>query len=300
MCVIFYKPLNVAFPEEATLRNCFDNNPDGAGFMYAWNGNVHFQKGYDNFESFNKALNKARKLTGDNIPYVCHFRIATQGYEKTMTHPFPLSSNMDKLKKLKGDCNICVAHNGILELTSDGSKEYSDTMKFITDYLSLIIRSYDWHKDERTKLLIERLIKGSRLAILDKNGHCELCGEGWVEDNGIFYSNSSYKSYFARCAWEDEDYWDDWVWDKKLHRWVYEEPEYTDPYDKYYNKKTNSYDFRETNCPVTQENNNSYCFMCENRHCCAYNLDGLRDDYDEGYNDYNDTPIGLSGVRRIG
>ena len=91
MCIIAYKPLNVAFPEEYILHNCFDNNDDGAGFMYAFNGEVHIHKGYETFEKFMAALNKARAITGDKVPYVMHFRIATQGYERTMTHPFPLS-----------------------------------------------------------------------------------------------------------------------------------------------------------------------------------------------------------------
>ena len=227
MCVIAYKPKNLAFPEEKILENCFWNNSDGAGFMYAYKGNVHFQKGYQTFKSFMNALNKARAVTGDNVPYVMHFRIATQGYEKTMTHPFPLSSNMKKLKKLHGDCNIGIAHNGILDITSDGSRQYSDTMKFITDYLSLIIRKYSWFKDERTKMLIERLIEGSRLSILDKNGHCELMGEGWEQDdNGIWYSNHSW----AREPYEwggatvapshthwDEDWYDDGFYFKRLN-----------------------------------------------------------------------------------
>jgi hypothetical protein len=99
---------------------------------------------------------------------------------------------MKKLKKEKSESNIGVAHNGILSLTSDGAKDYSDTMLFITEYLVNIIRSYDWYKDKRTVKLIENLIDGSRFAILDKTGHCQLMGRGWIEDNGVSYSNSTY------------------------------------------------------------------------------------------------------------
>lgn len=233
MCIIAYKPLNVAFPEENILKNCFENNDDGAGFMYTFEGAVHIKKGYETFEKFMEALNKARALTGDKVPYVMHFRIATQGYEKTMTHPFPLSANMNNLKHLRCKCSIGVAHNGILSLTSDGAKDYSDTMKFITDYLSDIIQGYDWHKNKRTKRLIERLIDGSRLAILDSQNHCELMGKGWEEDKGIYYSNHSwaYKKYsytgstagfsypYARAWWDYDDY-EDIVWDKAKGRYV--------------------------------------------------------------------------------
>ena len=282
MCVIAYKPNNIAFPSDTILKNCYENNPDGAGFMYAYKGEVHIQKGYDSWEAFKNALEKARKLTGDKVPYVMHFRIATQGYEKTMTHPFPLSSKMSNLKKLKYDCNIGVAHNGILDITSDGAKDYSDTMKFITDYLCLIIRSYTWYNDERTKQLIENLIVGSRLAILDKKGHCELMGSGWVEDSGVYYSNESYKR--EPYKWSAPLWWDSYDDDgyylsrvkkttvhssgagKKKSNKTYSRG----GYEKYYNFNTGEYDFPELKCPNVLDNDCSYCWACSKCGNCAY------------------------------
>lgn len=292
MCVIAYKPLNVAFPEEKILKNCFENNSDGAGFMYAFNGNVHIQKGYETFEKFYDALNKAREITGDKVPYVMHFRIATQGYEKTMTHPFPLSTNMKKLYRLRFDCNIGVAHNGILEITSDGSKTYSDTMLFITDYLSLIIRKYKWYEDDRTKQLIENLITGSRLAILDKNGHCELMGKGWEESNNVYYSNSSYArepynwDFCKKGSWNDA-WWDDGYYLKRsftnAKKTVYKQPigfkpeskkkdkvVKKDPYYKNYSPNTGKYYFSTGGCPAVLDNDNSYCYMCSKADECQY------------------------------
>ena len=305
MCIIAYKPLNVAFPEEYILQNCFENNDDGAGFMYAFNGEVHIHKGYETFEKFMAALNKARALTGDKVPYVMHFRIATQGYERTMTHPFPLSSKMENLKRLHYKCSIGVVHNGILQITSDGAKTYSDTMKFITDYLSNIIQSYDWYKNKRTKRLIEYLIDGSRLAILDAHSHCELMGKGWEKDNGIFYSNHTwaYKKYvytggiagfsdhWNRAWWDD--YYDDLVWDKEKHRYVQRNTlkskeeggaqkstsekkegnskgagETADPWAEYYSDFTKKYYF-DDNCPGVENKDFSYCKNCANCMFCS-------------------------------
>lgn len=295
MCIIAYKPLNVAFPEEYILQTCFDNNDDGAGFMYTYNGEVHIHKGYETFEKFMAALNKARAVTGDKVPYVMHFRIATQGYERTMTHPFPLSSKMENLKRLHYKCSIGVAHNGILDITSDGAKTYSDTMKFITDYLSNIIQSYEWHKNKRTKKLIEYLIDGSRLAILDAHSHCELMGKGWECDKGIYYSNHSwaYKKYSyaggtagfscarARAWWDYDDYDNDLVWDKETHRYVQRnaqkpaeakeadskaDTEKTDPWAEYYSDFTKKYYF-DDNCPGAVDGDFSYCENCAN---CIY------------------------------
>ena len=284
MCIIAYKPLNVAFPEEKILQNCFENNSDGAGFMYSYQGEVHIKKGYETFKGFMNALNASRAITGDKVPYVMHFRIATQGFDKCMTHPFPLSSDMKNLKKLKYNCNIGVAHNGILDLTSDGSKEYSDTMKFITDYLTLIIRNFSWYKDERTKLLIERLIDGSRLCILDKKGHGEILGKGWVENKGVFYSNSSYSYKKTYTQPWDITYDDGYA---LRNRWGVpykssfgdveaddiDAPDFEDFYDYYsncFNPKTREYDFDEDYCPVTLDDDDSYCMCCSNAKNCAY------------------------------
>ena len=288
MCIIAYKPTNIDFPSDTILKNCYENNPDGAGFMYALHGKVYIKKGYQTWESFKNALEKARKETGDKVPYVMHFRIATQGYEKTMTHPFPLSSNMSNLKRLLYDCNIGVAHNGILDITSDGSKDYSDTMKFITDYLCLIIRSYFWWKDDRTKALIENLIDGSRLAILDKNGHCELMGKGWEEKDGIYYSNGSYsyeKKIYTWPKWND-GYYDDGYYfkpvtihssgttkksKKKSGRVeVPSFPSYDPFWEKYYDMQNGLYMFTEGNCPATVDGDNTYCNACQNCTCCQY------------------------------
>ena len=180
MCVICVKPTDTLFPSKETLQNCFINNDDGAGFMYTFQDKVHIQKGLMTFESFWNCLEQARQKTGDNVPYVMHFRISTQGHHKECTHPFPLSSKMEHLKKLKGTCSIGVAHNGIIRLTSDGAKDYSDTMKFITDYLYCIVDGdKQWYKNNNKLKLVERLTENNRLAILDAKSHIITIGKGW-------------------------------------------------------------------------------------------------------------------------
>jgi hypothetical protein len=274
-----------------------------AGFMYAWNDHVYIWKGFEKFEDFMKTLNKVREKTGDNIPFVMHFRISTQGFDKACCQPFPLSGNMKNLKRLKVETNIGVAHNGILSLTSDGSKDYSDTMLFTTDYLVNIIRSFNWYKDERTKKLIENLISGSRFAILDKHGHCELMGKGWVEDKGCFYSNSTYsykKTAFTgfnynggynRGLWDDyyddDDsiyYWDkstrdwkwkggsdDYKWDSSKRKWVLRTSESTkDPWADFFMQDRGQYDFTEHYCPFSEDDDDSYCSQCAGAKSCHY------------------------------
>lgn len=195
MCIIAYKPENIAFPAKKTLAACFTNNPDGAGFMYAYAHRVHILKGFQTFAAFWSALKAARAVTGDGAAYVLHFRISTQaGTRPDCCHPFPISSNMDDLRALRTTCSIGLAHNGIIHACSDYRPgiTYSDTMQFIAQYASLIIRRRTYYKSAAALELLRRL-SGSRLAILDGCGHCELIGDGWTADRGVYYSNSSYK-----------------------------------------------------------------------------------------------------------
>lgn len=270
MCVICVKGKGIAYPEEKYLKNCFENNSHGAGFMVPYKDKVRIRKGFKTYEDFKAALDRMRERVGDDAPCVMHFRIATQGFDRGMTHPFPLSSKMDGMTALKSSCNIGVAHNGILELTSDGAKNYSDTMKFIADYLSLIIRNFDWYKDKRSVKLIERLIDGSRLAIMDKNGAINLLGKGWIKaEDGCWYSNDSYKrekpkytypTYSRGC-----DYWDDNGY------YIVPSPSYATRNPDWNLWKTGEeYDFSPTYCPFTECDDDGYCDKCRNKKHCHY------------------------------
>jgi hypothetical protein len=234
MCVIVYKPEGQPFPDRATLARCFNANPDGAGLMYSHNDRVHIKKGLMTFEDFCDALENARGIAGDFAPFVLHFRISTQaGICPQCTHPYPLSPKMQDLKKLEAVSDIGIAHNGIIKLTSDGSTDHNDTMLFITDYLSKIIKSRRYYKSKKARDTIEGLAR-SRLAILDGAGHCELLGAGWIEDDGIFYSNSSYQKI---------DFWDFWDYD---------------PADDF------AYFFDPFDCPATLEGDLNFCADCVN------------------------------------
>lgn len=266
MCVIAVKKRGVQFPGRDLLENCFANNPDGAGFMYALGGKVHIRKGFPTFKKFWDALGRARRLTGDKAAYVMHFRIATQGFELSMTHPFPLTTDIREMKRLKSECSVGVAHNGVIPLTSDGSKDYSDTMRFIRLYLTALIRNRRWKDDPNTVDAIETIINGSRLSIMESDGSTTEMGQGWTEHEGILYSNSSY-SYslpshpygfggfhmFGRGARMD------WKQFKCGSEFLFEE------------------DF----CPLTEEDDDSYCEKCANRmHCMMsqyYNEEAMYD-----------------------
>lgn len=291
MCIAVYKPMGTDFPVKKVLKRCFYKNPDGAGFMVATGSEVIIHKGYMGFRSFWKALREARMEYGDDKAYVMHFRISTQGgVRQDGCHPFPLSKQMSDLRLLHSVTDIGVAHNGIIDLCTDwGSSysyyytrsysahkqvDYSDTMKFITEYLSLIIHNIDYYKDDDTIDLIDKLV-GSRLAILDYTGHCELIGSGWECCDGVWYSNSSYKLPELPAKTEtavveskpstllNDSYWENWY--EERYGKGFDDFDYKDPYDPYsdYLDDEGMYDFSQSDCPATLDNDDSYCADCK-------------------------------------
>lgn len=258
MCIIAYKQRETAFPTKETLKTCFRNNPDGAGFMYANNGAVTIHKGFMNFKAFWNALRDARAVTGDNIPYVMHFRITTQaGTRPDCCHPFPLSSKMDDLRKLKNRAKIGIAHNGIIQITSNNYSKtitHNDTMEFITEYLSLIIDKPDYYTDKKTLAIITKLCD-SRLAILDGDGHCELIGHGWTKDeNGVIYSNTS---YLPKTPLSDDYY--------SFFDYVAQDDEFAE-----YINRDGTYSFIPATCPLTLYGDDSYCYDCTSCNKCYF------------------------------
>ena len=122
MCVIVYKPSGVKAPTQADLHNCFLNNPDGAGYMLPINNKVVIRKGFMTYEDFEKDIKntiKVNNLDPIDTPIVMHFRISTQGgVNKALCHPYPICENYDEMRKLESKCNLGLAHNGIISLTS--------------------------------------------------------------------------------------------------------------------------------------------------------------------------------------
>lgn len=246
MCIVVCKPKNIKLPSKEVLKRCFDYNSDGAGYMFAKDGVVNIRKGFMTFNAFYKALLRDYKK---ELAFVLHFRIGTMGENvPELTHPYPMSRNMDELRKTETQCKLGVAHNGIISLTSEygyshaeGKINYNDTMKFITDYMSLIIKTPTFYKDEDKIELIEKLVGGSnKFAILDGDGHITTIGH-FIEEDCIKYSNTSYEYYSTRKDWE------------KIF----------DLYDKAWNAETETYQFEPDKCPLTEMGENCFCDLCD-------------------------------------
>ena len=196
MCIIAISKKGIRQPTMDELHTMWLRNPDGAGYMYFNGKEVEIHKGFMTWEDFKKAM-EIQKFTEDDV-VVYHFRIATQGgIRPEMTHPFPLTSDLDKTEYLNCVAPVGIAHNGIIRITStNGKTKYSDTALFITQYLSRMITCSDDLENEWNLRRIESLAQ-SKLAILDNWGRITTIGK-FTEDNGILYSNTSYLAYPLR------------------------------------------------------------------------------------------------------
>lgn len=196
MCIICVSKSGVRQPGEAAIRAMFLRNPHGAGYMVARGGRVQIHKGFMDLDDYLRAIRTEHFTASDSVVY--HFRISTQaGVNPEMTHPFPLSNQPARLRKLDLRCRVGVAHNGIIRLTSDpDNDQYSDTAIFITQYLSRLIRS---RADLRDRLLLDEIfqIARSKFAIMDGSGYVATVGE-FVNDRGLLFSNYTYLPWGMR------------------------------------------------------------------------------------------------------
>lgn len=198
MCIIVAKNKGIQLPTKNTLKECFKNNNDGAGLMYVKDGKVIVEKGLMTFEELWHKVKALKKMFNSDLTdkaIVFHFRIGTHGEnDGATTHPFPISGNAEDLRATYFETDIAMAHNGIIS-SFNYDKVLSDTQSFIKDFVSVFKDlNKDFYKNERVmKLITDKAnISSNKLCFLDKNENIYWYGNK-VEDNGIIYSNSTYK-----------------------------------------------------------------------------------------------------------
>lgn len=212
MCIICLSKAGIRQPTTEEINNMWDANPHGAGYMTIRGGHVEIHKGFMNLKDFQRSI-KEEKFTQDDV-VVYHFRISTQGgVNPGMTHPFPLSDDLENMKLLDCACEVGIAHNGTIRLTSNGNKEYSDTALFIADYLPALIR----HPGDITDTTVKRCIKelaGSKLVLINSAGDVTVIGDFWKNKDGLMFSNKSFMPREFYRTWNLSDLYGT----KNLHR----------------------------------------------------------------------------------
>ena len=186
MCIAIYKPKDKVIPLEI-LEECWRVNDDGAGFMFSENKELHVRKGFMNFDSFYKAFKPHEEKNA-----VLHFRITTHGKtNEANTHPFVVGKD------------LAFVHNGIISAVDTKTEpDFSDTYHFNKKILHKLYASDNrFVKKQHFKDLITNYIGYSKLIFLDNKGRVTIFNEDkgtW--DDGIWYSNNSYKPYPTKAS----------------------------------------------------------------------------------------------------
>lgn len=195
MCIIAYKPKNEKLPSQNVLKQCFESNPHGAGFMVARGGKVHIRKGYMTFDAFWSALCKMHPRTEEAI--VMHFRIKSHGkINPSNCHPFPISNKDSELKSLSFNANTGLAHNGIISAVNPEG-DMSDTMTFIK-YVISTPNVFNNRKDDTIAWLIDEFVGTSKIILLNADGSAEFFGlseKNWTKSEGVLFSNDTFKTH---------------------------------------------------------------------------------------------------------
>ncbi len=209
MCIIVYKPQGKQLPSTETLRACWDNNPDGAGFMWTADDHVSIRKGFMEWPSFLEALDEVTSsIDVEDTPMALHFRIATHGAVMPgCCHPFAVKDSFAKMRSTAIEANVGFMHNGTLSgLQTDDAT--SDSMAFAkTVLVPLKAMSDDFLDDKRALRIIENSTQGSRFLLMSKTGLVRIFGS-WVEDRGILYSNGNFKPRFYEPTLFDNSVYD--------------------------------------------------------------------------------------------
>lgn len=189
MCIIMVKMNNITLPTES-IRQAMANNSDGAGYAILKRGRVTISKGY--FDSEDLIIDLERENARECC-LIVHARIATSGsVNMSNCHPFPITKDVAMLTGRYLVNETAIAHNGTVRWgTKKELNAYSDTLLFIRDVLAPV---WDTGDTETGHNLLSHIASANRcrFAVMHSKG-INVFGSGWIQDDGVYYSNDTYK-----------------------------------------------------------------------------------------------------------
>lgn len=190
MCIILYKPIGAELPNQQILENCFDNNSDGAGFMYRrTDGQIQIEKGFMTLRELVFALSEIKEDVV-HLDLAIHFRWATQGAVNAGNcHPFPVSQNKKDLRATSIAAHAGLVHNGVIGFCSaKGTDVMSDTQLFVKNYVAALPAKM-FHNPALCGLIEQAA--GGKFVLMSRDATSKI--GTFIADDGIFYSNDTYK-----------------------------------------------------------------------------------------------------------
>lgn len=205
MCIIAIVPKDKSISKNI-LYNMFKNNPDGAGIGYVdkYNNKLAIMKGIFTSKELYEKYKLAKERSNSYV--IIHCRLATHGnIDNEMCHPFFVNKH------------LLFAHNGIIS-GMPKSKTKSDTYYFN----ELVLKSFK-EGFETNQYILDMLDKSlgyNKLVFLNDKGDITITNaEGWLNHNGVTYSNESFlgnneflndngkiQRYSINNNWSDENY----------------------------------------------------------------------------------------------
>lgn len=193
MCIIVKKDANTAI-ELDMLKVCFENNSDGAGFMFRDKGKVEIYKGYMTWKSFKKAV---KKFCDSKKEIIFHFRISTSPLtNQGNCHPFPLSDKFEDYQKTHSTVDVAMCHNGVM-MDYEKHDNYSDTQHFVNLFLNPLLRSgADLCSKYAIQLIQKEIGSYNKIVVMNGNGNTLWVGNLVTDKDykGYTFSNTSYKA----------------------------------------------------------------------------------------------------------
>lgn len=174
--------------EKEHFEKAFFTNDDGFGFAYRRDGKVHYFKGLmkvkEAWEFYNSWVKESV-----SYPHVIHFRLGKPTLPE-LTHPFEISS-LSPLSLYNDTKGQLLFHNGVVSGWKDRMFEAFALSKKIPegpmiDTRTIAILYHHYGQD------IFRFIEGKWVVFSPTE--LKVFGE-FTEDDGIQYSNSTYKPY---------------------------------------------------------------------------------------------------------
>ena len=212
MCIAIVKTKEGQLTDQV-LRNCFKNNPDGAGIAYSKDNQLYMIKGIFDEDAFITAYHNC-EAEADGAMLV-HCRIATSGKtDYDNCHPHVVH-------------NSCVMiHNGVLDIDVPKGSAKSDTVLFVEKLLRPLPEHFMFN-EAIMNLITFTIGNSNKFCFLHSTGAFAIANEEagtWVD--GVWFSNDSYKDDYKRytkfgyySSW-DYDY-DDWAEDWGAYNGTY-------------------------------------------------------------------------------
>lgn len=215
MCLVIGKPKGILLPKNKELKKAFNQNCDGFGISFQYEGKIRTLKGAMTVKDMFTLIDRVRMLIKPNrledIDAVLQWRKAVTGsISQRFCHPFPITHSQEELDSLDVISTYSLAHNGIIYdynwafrgRLATAPADINDAQEFIKDFLfgmgaAILIPA--------VQQLIE-VYTDSKFAILSPHG-ISYIGDFQLE-KGCFYSNlwHRFQNNFNKPGWSDNYY----------------------------------------------------------------------------------------------